>query len=103
MTCFLFVLNSTEIFISNIALHVGAYVPLTTEGNILVNGVLASCYASVDHELAHIGMTGMQWFPQIANWIFGKEDTGSQISVSGIVKLLGKLIFPDGLFGASDF
>ena len=93
---------SAEIFNTNIALLVGAYVPLTTEGNILVDGVLVSCYASVDHELAHIGMTVMQWFPELTTWILGKEHTGSQIAVSGIVKPLGKLILPDGLFGASD-
>ena len=30
--------------------------PLTEEGNIVVDGVLASCYASFDHDLAHIAM-----------------------------------------------
>lgn len=32
----------------------GVYAPLTTTGNIVVNGVVASCYALVnDHQLAH--------------------------------------------------
>ena len=35
----------------------GVYVPLTMEGTILVDGILASCYSSVRHDLAHIGMT----------------------------------------------
>ena len=40
----------------------------------MVNGVLASCYASVDHELAHIGMMPIQWFPEIVQWAFGVDD-----------------------------
>ena len=49
----------------------GAYVPLTADGNIVVEGVLASCYASFNHELAHFVMTPMQWYPEIIMWIFG--------------------------------
>ena len=54
--------------------YVGAYVPLTTEGNIIVDGVLASCYPYNHHDLAHISMTPVHWFPQTMNWIFGKEN-----------------------------
>ena len=43
----------------------GAYVPLTFEGIIMVDGVLASCYPSVNHDLSQIGMTPMQWFPEV--------------------------------------
>ena len=53
----------------------GAYVPLTKEGNIVIDSVLASCYAFFDHELTHIGMTPMHWFPEIVQGIFG-EDNG---------------------------
>ena len=51
----------------------GAYVPLTIEGQIVVDGVLASCYAFYYLYLAHIGMTPIRWIPQIMRWIFGKE------------------------------
>ena len=34
--------------------HVGAYVPLTEKGTILVDGVLVSSYTNVDHSLAHL-------------------------------------------------
>ena len=62
------------------SLFVGAYVPLTMEGNILVDGVLASCYASYHHDLAHILMTPMQRFPGFMEWIFG-EDYGHRVYV----------------------
>ena len=52
----------------------GAYVPLTMEGNIMVDGVLASCYASTDNSLAHIGMIHVRWFPKTMEWIFGDEN-----------------------------
>ena len=40
----------------------------------MVNGILASCYAFSDHDLAHIGITPLCWFPQIMELIFGVED-----------------------------
>ena len=55
----------------------GAYVPLTMEGNIDVDDVLASCYADIDHGMSHFGMTPMRWFPKMIHWIFG-EDSGIQ-------------------------
>ena len=48
--------------------------PLTSTGNIIVDGVLTSCYASLDHDLAHISMKPMQWSPNIIQWIFGEEN-----------------------------
>ena len=44
------------------------------EGNIVVDGVLASCYPSAHHDLAHIAMTPIRWFPKISGWIFGDEN-----------------------------
>ena len=41
------------------------------EGNIVVDGVLASCYGTVDHDLAHILLTPLRWFPGMMNWIIG--------------------------------
>ena len=52
----------------------GAFVPLTMHGNILVDGVLASCYPSVHHDLANIGMKPVQLFPEIMDSIFGVDN-----------------------------
>ena len=58
----------------------------------MVDGVLTSCYASFDHDLAHFVMTPMQWFPEITEWIFG-DDTGYQI-YSSIAGKFGKWLVP---------
>ena len=52
----------------------GVYVPLTMEGNIVVDGVLASCYANVDHDIAQIVMKPIQWYPDIIELVFGDEN-----------------------------
>ena len=62
------------------------------EGNILVDGILASCYPSVQHDLAHIGMTLIRWFPQKIEWIFDKEN-GIQGYV-GIAKYFQNWLMP---------
>ena len=68
--------------------------PLTMEGNIMVDGVLASCYPSADHDLAHVGMTPVLWFPQITEWIFG-VDNGLQV-YSAIAEQLSQWMLPYG-------
>ena len=77
------------------ALFTGAYVPLTTEGNIMVNGVLASCYPSADHDLAHFAMIPIQWFPGTIEWIFGEEN-GFQGYVT-IIEEFGRWMLPKSL------
>ena len=70
----------------------GAYVPLTLEGNIVVDGIFVSCYTIVHHDVAHIVMTPMRWFPDIAEWIFG-GDNGSQAYVN-IAEVLCNWMLP---------
>ena len=51
------------------------------EGNLMVDGVLASCYASFpDHYMAHFTMALIRWFPKLIHWIFG-EDNESPVYV----------------------
>ena len=52
----------------------GAYTPLTMEGNIVVDGIVASCYAFYDHDSAHIGMLPILLFPTVTKWLFGEDN-----------------------------
>ena len=63
----------------------------------MVNGVLASCYLSVYHDVANIGMKPMQLYPEIMEWIFGvdngfsvyakvSEDASRWIQMGGDIK-----------------
>ena len=70
----------------------GAHVPVTMEGNIVVDGVLASCYAFSDHDLAHFGMTPIRLFPEIMEWLLGEEEDSP--AYVNIVKDLGKITLP---------
>ena len=79
----------------------GAFVPLTMQGNIVVDGVLASCYGSYNHDIAHIAMTPMRWFPDLLELIFGRE-IGSPKFVN-IAQNFGEWLLPWDLthFGRS--
>ena len=68
------------------------YVPLTVEGNIVVDGILASYYAIVDHDLAQIGMKPVQQYSDIMELVFGNED-GVSAYVS-VAQNLGRWVFP---------
>ena len=80
----LFCIFKSRLFIQNWHHYVlGVYAPLTADGNIIVEGVLASCCASFDHDLAHFAMTPMQWYPETIGWIFGvNKITPSYVSVA---------------------
>ena len=73
----------------------GVYIPLTVEGNIIVDGVLASCHASADHGVAHFFTTPIQLFPWITEWIYG-EDNGCQVFAT-VLENLGQLVLPNDL------
>ena len=45
-------------------------------GNIVVDGLLASCYASTQHDYGHNAMAPMLHFPVIMDLIFGKDIRG---------------------------
>ena len=71
----------------------GAYAPLTKDGNIIVDGVLASSYAYFDHDMAHFMVTPLQWFPEIMEWIFG-EGIGLPVIVS-MMREMAMLMLPE--------
>ena len=69
--------------------------PLTVEGSIIVDGVLASCHASADHGVAHLITTPIQWFPKIIEWLYG-EGNGFPVFIT-VVETLGPWMLPHDL------
>lgn len=61
---------------------------------MVVDGVLASCYPSVPHDLAHMGMTPIRLFPSILSGFFG-NDNGFSVFVK-VAENTGRLMFPYG-------
>ena len=78
------------------SIFLGAFVPLTKEGMIIVDGVLASCYAEVPHDVAHLTLTPMHSLSAMMEWIFG-EDTGLPVYVITLNEL-GSLMLPNYQF-----
>ena len=61
----------------------------------MVDGVLSSCYASYDHDLAHLLMIPVQYFPKIMGWMFG-DDNGYHAYIITIEDF-GRWILPHEL------
>ena len=54
----------------------------------MVNGIMASCYAISNHDLAHLILAPMQWHPDIMVWIFFIEkESPCYISIYIVVAL----------------
>ena len=62
------------------------------EGSIFVDGVLASCYPSTDHDLAHLGTAPMRWIPGFIELILGDEN-GCSAYIT-IAYQLGEWLYP---------
>ncbi|XP_045595189.2 indian hedgehog protein isoform X1 [Procambarus clarkii] len=58
-------LHRTEIVAIDHEISQGAYVPLTMEGTLVVEGTLVSCYASYKHSLAHSFLAPARTFPML--------------------------------------
>ena len=61
----------------------------------MVDGILASCYGSYDHDLAHLAMTPMRMFPGIFNWTFN-EDNRTPLFIA-TAEHLGRWLMPYGM------
>ena len=58
----------------------------------MVDGVLASCYASNDHDLSEVAVIPLKWFPSLMEWMFG-NDKKMQTFI-GICAELGRWLSP---------
>ena len=72
----------------------GIWVPLTMEGTLLVDGLLASCYASFSHDLVDLAYAPVKMFPRIL------LDDKESVKVDGcrrVVEFLKNVATPMGL------
>ncbi|KAK8752022.1 hypothetical protein OTU49_011712, partial [Cherax quadricarinatus] len=58
-------IHKTEIIAIDHEVTQGAYVPLTREGTLVVEGIVVSCYASYKHSLAHTFLAPARIFPAL--------------------------------------
>ncbi|XP_046559732.1 sonic hedgehog protein-like [Haliotis rubra] len=68
----------------------GVYVPLTDEGTVLVDGVFASCYSSIDHHIAHAFTAPFRWFP----WLLNSWQNDGYSPLVDWLKQFGHMILP---------
>ena len=59
---------------------------------MIVNRIMASCYASFDHDLAHLAVTPVHWFPETINWIF--DEVNGIFNYVTIIKNVGRYLLP---------
>lgn len=75
--------------VKRLILQSGVYAPLTRSGTILVNGMLASCYAAIEsHTLAHLSMSPLRYYYVIRNWLFPDTYPENNEHISWYCKLL---------------
>ncbi|XP_042227522.1 uncharacterized protein LOC121869967 [Homarus americanus] len=88
-------LQRTEVVAIEHEVTQGAYVPLTKEGTLLVEGMMVSCYASYSHSLAHSFLAPARAFPILlylrpgfASRLIASVET---LAASALRKMLGVL------------
>lgn len=70
----------------------GYYAPLTDAGTLMVNGVLASCYANVhSHDLAHWSMGVIRWYDAVLRSVWMKE--GSSVSGEDGMHVIPRMLY----------
>ncbi|XP_071104907.1 sonic hedgehog protein-like [Haliotis cracherodii] len=68
----------------------GVFVPLTEEGTVLVDGIFASCYSSIDHHIAHAFTAPFRWFP----WLLSSWQNDGYSPLVDWLKQFGHMILP---------
>ena len=70
------------------AVEKGTWAPLTMEGTLLVDGLLASCYASFPHDLVDLALAPVKMFPRM---LLDDEESVKVDGCREVVKLQKKV------------
>ena len=70
------------------AVEKGTWAPLTMEGTLLVDGLLASCYASFSHDLVDLALAPVKMFPRM---LLDDEESVKVDGCREVVKLQKKV------------
>ena len=76
------------------AVEKGTWAPLTMEGTLLVDGLLASCYASFSHDLVDLALAPVKMFPRM---LLDDEESVKVDGCREVVKLTKKVVTAMGL------
>ncbi|XP_041355990.1 desert hedgehog protein A-like isoform X2 [Gigantopelta aegis] len=66
----------------------GAFVPVTDDGTVVVNGMLASCYTTVSHDVAHVFVTPFRWFP----WLLARHQHDGYSPLVSLLSSVGRMV-----------
>ena len=72
----------------------GIWAPLTMEGTLLVDGLLASCYASFSHAVSDLALAPVKMFPRM---LLDDEESVKVDGCREVVKLTKKVVTAMGL------
>ena len=70
------------------AMEKGIWAPLTMQGTLLVDGLLASSYASFSHHVSDLALAPVKVFPRL---LLDDEQSQHQDGCRGVVKLMKKM------------
>ena len=76
------------------AVKKGKWSPFTMEGTLLVDGLLASCYASFPHDLVDLALAPVKMFPRM---LLDDEESVKVDGCREVVKLAKKVVTAMGL------
>ena len=76
------------------AVEKGTWAPFTMEGTLLVDGLLASCYASFPHAVSDLALAPVKMFPRM---LLDDEESVKVDGCREVVKLTKKVVTAMGL------
>ena len=85
----LFSLNGEETVVDvEVAMEKGIWAPLTMEGTLLVDGLLASSYASFSHHASDMALAPIKMFPRL---LLDDQQSQYQDGCRQVIKLMKKM------------